>query len=517
MKNMNRKTRKTLSVVLALAVVLLAFSACAKQNTEPPVTPDPTPVLRDTLRIATESEPPTLHPYDHTAVTAGYMNAMTFDTLFKAHPETLEPYTSLVKEYEQLDDSTWSFTIYDNVDFHDGTHMTAEDVVASMEYGRTYPTTKNFTAFWTGLKVTGEYTFEVTTDGPYALVLVNLCSIKVVPKALIDSGNDFNKNPIGSGPYKFVSQTLGESIAFVKNESYFDPNHQPSITNVVWRIIPEGSSRTIALEGDEVDLVIEVSTNDTKRLNEAENITVHTVPGTRLNFLTMNSEVAPFDNKLFRKAVNAAINKESVIAVALDGEGILSLAQSPTVFPGTSLANADGYNLELAKQYLAESGVDVTGLTIPCIVSTDTARKAAEVIQNNLLELGITMTIDSMDYSAYLTHVMGGDYVTAVSGYTSADLNVYLSGVFHSSAINAANMGRVDDEYVDSLITLAKTQTDEAERTATLQEVTAYLNDLCTFAPLYGSVVTRACNAKLQGVTVGANGTLRLEDVYWTE
>ena len=98
--------------------------------------------------------------------------------------------------------------------------MTAEDVKASMEYARTYPTTKNYTSFWTDVEVVDEYTIKVTTDGPYALTLSDMASIKIVPKALIDSGNDFNQNPIGSGPYRFVQWKLGDCITFVKNDDY---------------------------------------------------------------------------------------------------------------------------------------------------------------------------------------------------------------------------------------------------------------------------------------------------------
>lgn len=518
-----KKTTRFLALLLLGALALGAFTGCGSANADDGKQPDETPnqgaeaTVKDTLVVAMESEPPTLHPYDHAAVTAGYMNGLTFNTLFRMNPETLTPETELVESYERLDESTWSFTIFDYVKFHDGSLMTAEDVVASMEYAREYTTTKTYTSFWADVKATDTYTFEVTTNGAYALTLVDLSSIKVLPKALIDAENDFNLNPVGSGPYKFVSQTLGDKIEFVAFDDYFVSENTRQIKTMTWRVIPEGSSRTIALEAGEVDFVVEVEANDMARLLGSENIEVQTVGGTRVNFLTMNTEVYPFDNKDFRKAVNAAIDKDAVLTVALNGEGKATNATCPTAFDGTSTENAQEYDLEAAKAHLAASGVDPTTVSFACVVSTDSARRAAEAIQAYLMELGLEMTIENMDYAAYLNAVMGGGYTVAVSGYTANSLPRYLSGVFHSSALNAANMPRVQDARVDELVDLAMTQTSVDEANATYKEVTAYLNELSPVVPLYESVVTRAYNANLKGVQVGATGDVRFENLYWAE
>lgn len=528
---MKTTTKKFLALLMAALMTCALFNACAKAKADDPVVdvpdetqtdvkePEDTPEAekRTDLVVAMESEPPTLHPFDHTAVTAGYMNALTYNSLFKTDPVTLEPVPDLCESWQQVDDVTWQFKIYENILFHDGTHMTAEDVAASMEYAREYPTTKQYSSFWTSLSVVDTYTIQLTTNGAYALTLVDMSSLKVVPKALIEAGNDFNQNPIGSGPYKFVSQTLGDKIEFEAFDEYFDAGHQPQIEKLTWRIIPEGSSRTIALEAGEADFIIEVETNDLDRLKASENVEVQTVSGTRMNYFLMNNEVAPFDNKDFRKAVNAAIDREAVLTVALNGEGKAAAAACPSVFAGTSLENAEGYDPAKALEYLEKSGVDPSTVTFSCIVATDATRRAAEVIQAYLQEIGLEMTIESLDYAAWLNDVMGGHCTTAVTGYTSTTLDRYLNGTFHTSAIDAANQSRVRDAYIDELLDLGLTQTNEEERNATYREVTAYINELTPYVPLYESVITRAYNAALQGVVVGASGTVRFEDISWAE
>ena len=198
----------------------------------------------DSLVLAMASEPTTLNPYDHAAVTSSYMNQLTYNKLFRLDVDTLEPVCDLCESYENIDELTWRFKLREGVKFHDGSELTAEDVKASLEYARTFTASDKYTKFWSTVTVVDGYTVEIKTHTPYALILNDLATNgnTILPKALIDSGNDFNINPIGTGPYKYVEWTLGEKVTFVKNEDYFDKDHQPHITNLVWKIIPEGTT-----------------------------------------------------------------------------------------------------------------------------------------------------------------------------------------------------------------------------------------------------------------------------------
>lgn len=512
------KKQKKRIIIMALAAALL-FTACSGVMSGEAEKDDAAPeteTQRDDIIIVTESEPPTLHPFDHKSVTAGYMNSLVFDKLFEIDPDTLSPAPQLCESWTN-DGDVWTFAIFDNVFFHDGEHMTAEDVKASMEYAKTFPTTADYTSFWTDIEVSGDYTLTVTTDGPCSMTLYNMASIKILPKKLIDEGHDFAVQPIGSGPYKYVDRVLGDSIEFEAFEDYFDANHHPHIKHMTWKVIPEGSSRTIALEAGEADVVIEVESNDVTRLEESDDIAVYRVGGTRLNFFAMNNEVYPFNNKDFRRAVNAAIDREAVITVACNGQGAPATAHAPDTYEGYSAAGSQGYDIEKAKEYLAASGVDTENLVFTCIVPSDTARRTAEVIQAELAELGITMEIENMDYATQLSAIMSGDYETSIAGYTSNNLCMFLSGFYHSKAIDAANLARLNDEYVDGLIDLSKTQIEDGERAESFRQAIEYINELCPHAPLYQTEVIRAARAGLGGFKVSAAGAVRFEDVYWEE
>jgi len=472
---------------------------------------------KDTIVIANADEPPSLSPYDHNAIYADYMNQLTYNGLFRLD-ETSNPVPDLVDTYENLSDTEWVFKIHEGVKFHDGTTMTAEDVKASLDFAKTFPAIASYTASYSSVEVVDPLTVKVLTDGPSAGLLYDLAyhSNYIVPKALIDSGNNFNENPIGSGPYKYVKWTLGDKIEFVKFDDYFDKDSMPSITNVTWKFIPEGSSRSIGLEAGEIDLLVEVDTTDMARLQENPDLVVLEHPGFTHNWLMLNNEAKPFDNPLVRKAISAALDRESIIEVALNGLASLTISQTPAGMLGESEVNAEGYDVEKAKQYMADSGVDPATVKLDIICSNETKRRAAEVIQANLAEIGITnVTTTSMDLATYLQVTGKGDYTGAIGGYRAFNMVAFLQNTFHSSAIGGSNKTRLNNPEVDALIEKAAATVDQEERAKILEQVTVLLNDITPQAPIYQELYIRAHNKDLGGVAINSAGVLRINKLYW--
>ena len=284
---------------------------------------------------------------------------------------------------------------------------------------------------------------------------------------------------------------------------------------MIWKIIPEGSSRTIALEAGEVDMVVDVETMDVDRIKENPDLAMTEYTPANMNWLMLNNEVSGLDNKEFRHAINCAIDKESVVTVALNGLGTVGETQVPTNLPGTSSEGVDSYDLDKAQEYLENSGVDPTGMSFPIICSDDTKKRAGEVIQANLKEIGIEANIESMDLATYMSTVAEGNYVAAIGGYTMADTITYLNAVYHSKSINASNKSRLNDPEIDALIDQATATMDQAEREALTEQICAKLNEICTQVPLYQPISMRAYNADLKNVVITAAGDCRIEDISW--
>ena len=472
---------------------------------------------KDTIVIATMSETPSVHPADHNATAGSYMNLLTYSTLFNTDME-MQAQPNLVDTYENVSDTVWNFTLKEGIKFHDGTEMKAEDVKASLEWAKTFAEVSLYNKTIETVEVTGDYSFTITTNVPDAILLNNLChhGNAIVPKALIDSGHDFGEEPIGSGPYKLVEWKRGDSLEFEAFEDYF--GGAPAIKHMIWKIIPEGSSRTIALEAGEIDFIVEVETMDYERLKGDDNITVLEYESTEHNWLMLNNEKPGLDNENVRHAMNCAIDKESIVTVALNGLGTASYSMAPDNMPGATKENTLPHDPELAKEYMEASGVDPASIEMSIICSNDQKKRAGEVIQANLKDvLGIECELENMDLATYLSITAEGDYTAAIGNYSSTDMVQYLIGVYHSVSINASNKTRLNDPEVDALIDQAAATIDPDERAKVLEECIALINEKCPQVPLYQDMHIRAYNDKLGGVIMYPGGTLFMHAMYWQE
>ncbi len=512
---MRKRNLRAVSLLLAGVMSLGLFAGCSKDSGDKK-DPGKGGGAKDSIVIATMGETPSLSPTEHNAVAGSYMNLLTYNTLFSSDMD-MQPQPDLAESYENVDESTWHFKIKEGVKFHNGDTMTVDDVVASLQWAQGFAEVNLYNKNFVSISKVDDSTVEIKTDGPDAMVLLNLChhGNAIVPKKLIDEGHDFNTNPIGTGPYKLVEWKRGDSIEFEAFEDFY--KGAPKIKHMTWKIIPEGSSRTIALEAGEIDFIVEVEAMDADRLKENSDLKVISFEHTSHNWLMLNNEVPGLDNQNVRHAINSAIDKESVVTVAYNGLATPSWTATPSNFAGTTDENADTYDVEKAKQYLEESGVDPASVKFSIICSDDTKKRAGEVIQANLKEIGINCEIESMDLATYLSATAEGDYTAAIGGYTSSDLLSYVVGVYHSSSINASNKTRLNDAEVDALIDQAKTTLDKNERVAIFEKLSARLNLLCSQAPLYQPLTLRAYKAGLEGVEVSDSGTIYFENVYWAE
>ena len=509
----NRKSR-VFSLLLVGAMTVGLLAGCSN-NGSSDQSDTGNGETKDTIVIATMSETPSVHPADHNATAGSYMNLLTYSTLFNTDME-MQAQPNLVDTYENVSDTVWNFTLKEGIKFHDGTEMKAEDVKASLEWAKTFAEVSLYNKTIETVEVTGDYSFTITTNVPDAILLNNLChhGNAIVPKALIDSGHDFGEEPIGSGPYKLVEWKRGDSLEFEAFEDYF--GGAPAIKHMIWKIIPEGSSRTIALEAGEIDFIVEVETMDYERLKGDDNITVLEYESTEHNWLMLNNEKPGLDNENVRHAMNCAIDKESIVTVALNGLGKAAVSQTPYNLDGYSEENADQYDPEKAKEWMDASGVDPASIELSIICSNDTKKRAGEVIQANLKDvLGIDAAIENMDLATYLSATAEGDYTGAIGGYTSSTMVGYLVGVYHSDSINASNKTRLNDPEVDALIDKASTTIDVEERNGYLEQCSALLNSICSQVPLYQPVALRAYDSNLKGVEVNDSGTIYFEKCPW--
>ena len=177
----NRKLR-LLSLFLATVMMLGLLAGCNSSGGDDKKSNGGG--SKDSIVIATMSETPSLSPYDHNATAGSYMNLLTYSTLFNTDVE-MNPQPNLVESYENTSETEWVFKLKQGVKFHNGDEMKAEDVVASIEYGKTCAEVNLYNQCVETIEAVDDYTIKITTPGPSAILLNHLChhGNAIVPEA----------------------------------------------------------------------------------------------------------------------------------------------------------------------------------------------------------------------------------------------------------------------------------------------------------------------------------------------
>ncbi len=473
-----------------------------------------TAVAKKDLTIALSADIASLDPQGHNDTKSERVSFLLFNRLFRLNTD-FKVVPDLAEEWSQPSDTEWVIKIKEGVKFHDGTEMKAEDVKFSLERSLEQPKVQHVLSEIESIEVVDDYTVKITTKIAFAPFLYTLvhAGASILPKAYVESEDNF-QNPIGSGPFTFVEWASGDKVVLKKNENYFDENNMGQMDTITFRVIPEGTSRTIALETGEVDIVDELETIDINKVESNADLKLYSEASTRIDYFAVNNQKAPFDNKLVRQALNYAIDKQAVMLVAINGAGV----ETKSVLAPSMLgykASDYSYNPEKAKELLAQAGYP-DGFKTTIWSSGDQRKRIAEIIQANLAEIGITATIEMYEWGTYIDVLMKGEEETFVLGWTSnPDPDSTLTPLFHSSNIGAMNMARINDPKVDELIVSGREELDLGKRTEIYNELHKHIMEQAPFVPLFTKNNVVGANAGLKGVELSPQGLWNIEKIHY--
>ena len=342
-----------------------------------------------------------------------------FDGLMDYEPGTTELVNDLAESYTISDDGlVYTFTLREGVTFHNGRAMTADDVKYSLDRVTNPATQSPGAGFFgsiagyddvaegnaeslSGVEVLDPQTVQITLSRPDATFLhvmaINFSS--VVPKEAVEEfGDDFGKNPVGTGAFELTDWTLGQHLTFSRNEDYWKED-LPNLDQITFEVGQEPVVALLRLQQGEVDIpgdgippakFVEVS-NDPEFKD-------YIIEGGQLQtgYVTMNVNMPPFDNKLVRQAVNMAINKERIVRV-INGRAVVANQPLPPTMPGYA-PDYEGYAYDpaAAKAMLAEAGFADGFETELYVYNTDPNPRIAQSIQQDLQAIGIDASIKSL-------------------------------------------------------------------------------------------------------------------------
>ena len=467
--------------------------------------------------VAVDADVDTLHPTDFsTTVELGVLNQI-YDTLLYYSPDgTKDPEPRIAESYEISDDGLdYTFHLRDDVTFHDGTPVTADDVVFSIELYKASEYQGSQISMLSSVEATDEHTVVCHLDAPYSPFLQGICSPMIASKAYYESSeDDFVNNPIGTGPYKFVSRAKGSNIKLEANEDYY--RGAPEIKEVTFEVIPDSSTKAIALQTGEVNFA-EIDSATKPQLEANPAITIAEVPTSAFSYIAMNTEKEPFNDVKVRQAINYAIDRDNLVAVCYDGEAeVNSNICAKERFGYSDDQFQYTYDPEKAKELLEEAGIE-TPYDLGEILVAEKYSNLATVIQNDLKAVGLDVTISVKEFNSYISDLQNGSYgITALNMTLEGDTQT-LEMAFTSDYIGIANNARYSDEEMDKLFEQARTETDNDKRAEIFNEIFTKAQDEAIYAVMCNPMTLYAYNSDLTCPEFVLEGNYYLYDFSWAE
>jgi peptide/nickel transport system substrate-binding protein len=531
-----RQTGTRWRVVIVLLALALAASACgtgtsvdittttapgATTTTAPPSTETTAGVTTTTassggdnvLVAAQGAEPDTLDPHMTSSYASFQVLENVYDTLVQPAADlSMEP--ALAESWDISGDNlTWTFHLRQGVKFQNGRDLVADDVVYS--FNRVINEGLNGWRFGAVDTITApdDSTVVLTLTQPSPNLLVSIGGFKgmaIVPKEIVDDGT-IATDPVGTGPFRFVSQSPDEGIVLEKNPDYWRADEGlPKLDGIRFIPIPEAGTKLTALRTGEVQWIDSVPPQDVESLSAEDGITVGRVPGGDYHYFALNENKQPFDDVRVRQAFANAINRSEIAEAAQFGaatpnETAIPASNKAWYFDYSPFAQAD---TATAQSLLDDAGI--SDLTVEFMVTSDFPETVtqAQVIAAELAPLGITVTISDVDFNTWLDRESKGDFdAFMLSWVGNIDPDDFYYAQHHTDG--NFNFQGYSNSQVDDLLDQARIETDQAARKDLYDQAAKIIVDEASYIYLYNPDNLNAWRNEVGGYEVRGDKAVR--------
>lgn len=469
------------------------------------------------FRLASQDDAATMDPHAFNHATTSTLLGHIYEGLVRRdRDQRIEP--ALAQSWTQPAPTTWRFRLRDGVRFHDGSALSADDVVFSLRRAQAPGSDmKVFAASIAEVRALDGHTVEIVTAFPNAALLQSLPELKIMSRAWAEKhdarqpadmrakrANHAALHTNGTGPFRLAQREYGVRTVLVANEGWWD-TPTTNITEATFLTIASSATRVAALLSGEVDFAYPVPLQDIPRVQASTALKVLQGPEIRTLFLSMDQASPelrhasvkgrnPFADRRVRQAFYQAIDieairhrimRDSVVPTGIlvaGGVNSLDPAMIPRPFPHDAAA---------AKRLLAEAGYPQGfGVTLDC--PNDRYVNDVQVcnaIAAMLARIDVKVQVNAMPGARFFTHIGGGESSFNLFGYAPADLDVYnvLSVLMATRDDQAGqwNVGRYSNPEVDRLIRQVQAEMDPAARTRLVTQALRLHRDDVGHIPLY--------------------------------
>ncbi|KMK74449.1 glutathione ABC transporter substrate-binding protein [Alkalihalobacillus pseudalcaliphilus] len=478
-----KMSKNSIIFFILISFLSIALVACGSGNNDSDSSTG-TGAEGGILIIDEMSDAVSMDPHGSNDATSANVYYNIYETLVVQDMEmNLQPGLATEWFQDEEDPTRWEFSLREGVKFHDGSDFNADVVKANLDrvldsdIGSPRAFLYNMI---TEINILDEYTVEFITEYPYAPLAANLAHnggsmmsaelIQADYDAVENNGRDYgaviNEGPIGTGYFKFENWTPGEELNLTRNEDYW--GEKAKLDGVKFRVISEAATRVANLRTGSSHISHPISPSNIGEVEATPELELIRTPSVSLSYFGFNMDKEPFDDVRVRQAISMAINKDDIIYGIYEGAGIPAISPVPPSVFGYS-DNVEGleYNVDRAKELLAEAGYE-NGFSTTIWTNDSPERYDAAInVQAQLKEIGIDVEIVQREWGAYLSQTTNGEHDMFVLGWSTvtgdADYSMY--ALFHSSQHGApGNRTFIANDELDELLEQARRSSDEQER-----------------------------------------------------
>lgn len=472
-----------------------------------------------TLKVALDSDIIGIDPHgasagvDRNVYTAIYNGLIAPDKNLTIVPDLAESWTT-------PDSRTYVFKLRANVKFHDGTVCDAAAVKRNFDWildpanaSARRPEIVDIEQ----VSVDDPLTVRISLKGPFApflSIISDRAGYIVSPTARDKFGKDYPRNPVGTGPFQFVEWIKDDHATFKRFDGYFEPN-LPQLDQIIYRPIPDLTVALTELKTGNVDFLYRIDPKDVPDIKDTPNLVYLEGPGVGYQGLWVNTAKGPLASKALRQAVNLAVDREALLAVAYFGIG--QIAQGP--IPPSSWAYDASVpsvkrDVAAARQKLAEGGQPGGfKIVLKAQSSSPLQEKISQLVQAQLAEAGIQVEIQTVEFGALLKVGEQGDFDVLSLGWSGRiDPDGNIQPIFESKG--AFNYGKYSSQAVDDAIAGERAAGDQATRKQILLQLQKTINDDAAYVFTYFQPTNFAATTAVQGFDLTPDGLMRFKATW---
>ena len=464
--------RHIISVVVALAAVVVAPHAEVLAAPEGQVV------------IAQGGDPSTMDPHMHAENFTFAVVHNVFDHLVRRFVKDgrLAHEPGLATSWTNVNPTTWEFKLRPGVKFHNGEEFNAEAVKFSIERVLNPDQKARWRWAFTDIEkveVLDPLTVRIVTKAPFPTLITNLAfCMPIVPPKYVRAKGDTHvaTNPVGTGPFKFVRWRKDDAMVLEANESYW--RGSPKIKTLIFRPIPDESTRVAALMAGEVDIARGVPPNLVKQIADNARTRVAKVPSAlNIHVILDTLKEGPLRDKRVRQAINYGVDKEGIIKSILEGNGgAVGGPLTPVMFGFAPDVKPYPYDPERAKRLLAEAGF-AQGISLTLNSPNGRYLKDKEVneaIAGQLTKIGVRTQVVAHEWGTYVSKWPDGlvpMYMIGWAGAWDAD------GIMFPLLRSGQRFSRWSNPDFDAILDKARRTLDQAERVKLYKQATQLAHD----------------------------------------